>query len=84
MVRRIFARPIPLGHRPRQEPDGWLLADPSAGPVARLHGPFVVSGGWWRRLVHREYHFAETKRGDVVWIYFDRRRRRWFLQGRVE
>jgi protein ImuB len=34
--------------------------------------------------VHREYHFAEMKRGECLWIYYDRRRRRWFVQGQVE
>jgi protein ImuB len=44
-----------------------------------------VSGGWWNgRGVHREYHFAETGGGDVLWVFYDRPRRRWFLQGRVE
>jgi len=46
-------------------------------------GPYVVSGGWWARPVHREYHFAETLRGDLLWVYYDRQRRRWFLQGEV-
>jgi len=45
----------------------------------------VVSGGWWNgNGVHREYHFAETGRGDLLWVFYDRPRRRWFLQGRVE
>jgi len=34
--------------------------------------------------VRREYHFAETQRGELLWIYYDRTRRRWFLHGRVE
>jgi len=25
-----------------------------------------------------------VRRGDVLWVYYDRRRRRWFLQGAVE
>jgi protein ImuB len=54
------------------------------GPVIRLSGPYVISGGWWKKAIHREYHFAEMQRGDVLWIYYDRLRRRWFLQGRVE
>lgn len=55
-----------------------------AAPVARLHGPYVVSGGWWARDVQRDYFFAETRQGDVFWIYNDRQRQRWFVQGRVE
>ncbi len=84
LVRRIHARPIPLPPRPRQEPDGWMLRGLQQGPVVRVTGPYVISGGWWNRPVHREYHFAETQKGELLWVYYDRSRRRWFLQGRVE
>ena len=84
LVRRIHARPIPLPPRPRQEPDGWMLRGLQQGPVVRVTGPYVISGGWWNRPLHREYHFAETKKGELLWVYYDRSRRRWFLQGRVE
>jgi protein ImuB len=84
LVRRIYARPVPLPSRPRQEPDGWMLHGLEQGPVVRVHGPYVISGGWWNRPVRREYHFAETRSGELLWVYYDRPRRRWFLQGRVE
>jgi len=85
LVRRIHVRPVPLPPRPRHEPDGWMLRGLEQGPVDRVVGPYVVSGGWWNRAaVHREYHFAETRDGEVLWVYWDRGRRRWFLQGRVE
>jgi len=47
-------------------------------------GPYVVSGGWWASTVHREYYFIETRRGDLLWTFYDRKRRRWFLHGKVE
>ncbi|MCU0225706.1 MAG: DNA polymerase Y family protein [Acidobacteria bacterium] len=78
LVRRL----PPRSHHLRD--DGWLISSLPHGAVTRLVGPFVISGGWWRRPVHREYHFAETGRGDLLWVYFDRERRRWFLQGHVE
>ncbi|MCG8589314.1 MAG: DNA polymerase Y family protein [Proteobacteria bacterium] len=84
LVRRIRARPLPLRPRPRHEPDGWLLRGEGHGPVVRCSGPYVLSGGWWTGRVHREYHFAETRDGGLAWIYYDRRRQRWFLHGRVE
>jgi protein ImuB len=84
LVRRVLARPHPLPHRPRQEPDGWMLRGLAHGPVMRVSGPFVVSGGWWRREVHREYHYAETQKGAALWVYYDKRRRTWFLHGVVE
>ena len=82
LVRRVLARPQALA-RPRVEPDGWFVGGLACGPIYNLFGPYVVSGGWWRREQHREYYFAETRRGDLLWIYHDRRRRQWFLHGSV-
>ena len=84
LIRRIFDKPVPLPQRGRHEPDGWLVRGPEQGPITRISGPYTVSGGWWVREVHRDYHFVETAKGDVMWVYYDRQRRRWFLQGQVE
>lgn len=98
LVRRVFEKPQPLPPRPRHEPDGWMLRGLEHGPVVRVHGPYRVSGGWWAKGVElesdasrrsrapsdRDYCFAETQAGAVLWVYYDRRRRRWFLQGIVE
>jgi protein ImuB len=61
-----------------------MLRGLQQGPVVRVAGPYIVSGGWWRRPVHREYHFAETRKGELLWVFYDRTRRQWFLHGRVE
>jgi protein ImuB len=82
LVRRIEPRPVPLPPRPAREPDGWLLAGLAHGPVERVSGPYRISGGWWRAEVERDYYFAELASGALFWVYFDRRRRRWFLHGR--
>lgn len=84
LVRRVYSPPICLGMRPRHEPDGWLVRDLRCGPVVRIWGPYVLSGGWWRKEVHRSYYFLETMRGDILWVYYDAPRRRWFLHGQVE
>ncbi len=84
LVRRLLFRPRPLRSPSRSEPDGWMPGEYAQGPVVRRHGPFTVSGGWWVRRVHRDYHYLETQRGDVLWAFHDRVRRRWFLHGRVE
>ena len=52
--------------------------------MVRVHGPYSVAGGWWVREVHREYHYVRTRHGGWLWVYFDRRRRTWFLHGVVE
>ncbi|HEX9145441.1 MAG TPA: DNA polymerase Y family protein [Candidatus Binatia bacterium] len=85
LVRRIEAKPILLAGGPyHSHEDGWLLLGPKYGSVDKLTGPYIFSGGWWNREIQREYYFAETRRGDILWLYFDRVRRRWFLQGAVE
>ena len=68
LVRRILERPTAL----------------PAGPIVDRLGPYAISGGWWTHPIHREYYFVRARRGDVLWIYHDRRRQRWFLQGQVE
>ena len=85
LLRRIFVKPIPLPAQPHwSREDGWLLLGARYGAVEKLIGPYVLSGGWWVREVHREYYFAETRRGNLLWVYHDRLRRRWFLHGIVE
>jgi len=88
LVRRMLARPQPLPPQVRQvRDDGWLLSGLEHGAVVRIVGPYIVSGGWWASSsggAHREYHFAELQRGDCLWVYYDRGRRRWFCQGAVE
>lgn len=85
LVRRLLPRPQPLPPQARQvRDDGWLLTGLEHGAVLRIKGPYIVSGGWWAQELHREYHFAELRRGDLLWVYYDRNRRRWFWQGGVE
>jgi protein ImuB len=85
LVRRVFAHPqlLPAQIRLGRD-DGWLLSSLEHGSVVRIHGPYVVSGGWWTQAVHREYHFAELRRGDCLWVFYDRHRRHWFWHGAVE
>ena len=85
MIRRVHLRPQLLPTQATNvRDDGWLLSGLEAGAVLRLDGPYLVSGGWWASEIQREYHFAETRRGDCLWLFFDRSRRRWFLHGEVE
>lgn len=84
LVRRIFHRPEVLSAPARQlRDDGWLIRGPQHGAVMHTAGPFLVNGGWWLKEVQREYQFVLTRRGELLWVYQDKRRRRWFLQGQV-
>ncbi len=84
LIRRIYSQPIPLQPRPVCGPRGCHLDGMDTEPISKLQGPHIISGGWWVRLVEREYHFAETEKGNISWIYFDRQRHRWFIHGKVE
>jgi protein ImuB len=92
LIRRLRVRPWALPHRPRHEEDGWQLRGRDDASVQSLLGPYVVSGGWWRVSPHgrqaqelrRDYYFAGTQKGEWLWVYRDRVKRRWFLHGRVE
>ncbi len=85
LIRRIHAKPLRLAGGPyHSHEDGWLILGPKHGTIDKLTGPYVFSGGWWNREIQREYYFAETRHGDLLWLYYDRVRRRWFWQGAVE
>lgn len=91
-VRRLYtpAKVLPPQNRHARD-DGWLLAGLESGPVVHIRGPHLISGAWWasargRRQhgeLHREYHYAQTRSGQWLWVYYDKRRRRWFLQAEV-
>jgi protein ImuB len=83
LVRRVLAKPRELLAQTAHA-DGWFVRGLGAGPLYNLLGPYVISGGWWRREQHRDYYFAETRRGDLLWLYRDGDRRRWVLHGMVE
>ncbi len=85
LVRRVAAKPMRLAGGPyHSHEDGWLILGPKHSTIDKLTGPYVFAGGWWNREIQREYYYAETRRGDLLWLYYDRIRRRWFWQGSIE
>ncbi|MCO4762317.1 MAG: hypothetical protein KC502_12480 [Myxococcales bacterium] len=85
LVRRILKRPERLPPQPRHvRDDGWLVRGLAHGSAKRSYGPYIVSGGWWVREVHREYQFTELQSGQLLWLFYDRVRRRWFMHGEVD
>ena len=75
LVRRIYPKAVAFDSQWRGGP---------LGPPVRTLGPYVLSGGWWGGGIHRDYYYVHTNRGELLWVYFDRRSSRFFLQGRVE
>lgn len=76
LVRRIYDRPSPVSLGD--------LQGSSRGSLQTLAGPHIISGGWWQQEVEREYYFATTDHSELLWVYYDRNRDHWFLQGRVD
>lgn len=57
---------------------------PGGERVRQMYGPYRISGGWWRRETIRDYYYAETSQGALLWVFWDRSRSGWFLHGRVD
>ncbi len=75
LVRRAHASPRVLEGLPVNWPSPQGLGPPPE---------HLISGGWWVREVRRDYRFVDTGRGETLWVYYDHRRARWYVQGRVE
>jgi protein ImuB len=96
LQRRLLPKPqrLPTGPQPLvgdpQRPGSpldavathaWL---PNLGPIKSIQGPYRKSGGWWVRTVERDYYFVETEAGELLWVFYDRVRQGWYLQGWVD
>jgi protein ImuB len=83
LVRRVYKTAIALPPLPKHEPEAWLGHH---GTVSAMFGPYRIAGGWWspRGARERDYYFVETQQGALLWLYYDRARRRWLLHGMVE
>ncbi|MEZ4288176.1 MAG: hypothetical protein R3A47_08550 [Polyangiales bacterium] len=82
LIRRLYARPKPLLSRfdSNKTPIPLLRGD----EITELYGPHRVSGGWWKRQVERDYYYATTTKGALLWIFYDRPRRQWFVHGELD
>jgi len=67
-VRRIFAHP----------------RTPSDLHVPKLWGPYPLFSRWWSEEQRRDYFYAETSSGEILWLYFDRLGKRWLQIGVLE
>ncbi|HEX5131075.1 MAG TPA: DNA polymerase Y family protein [Candidatus Krumholzibacteria bacterium] len=84
LVRRIFTRAIPFSSGHRRDASAELIRHIDEGTVRETFGPYIVAGGWWTREVQREYYYVRTAEGRSLWMFYDRRRMGWFIQGEVE
>jgi len=84
LVRRIQTRAVPFSPGRHRDAHAELIRHIDEGTVRETVGPFIVSGGWWSREVQREYYYVRTSNQRVLWMYYDRPRMSWFIQGEVE
>ncbi|MDB4973830.1 MAG: hypothetical protein JWN48_2171 [Myxococcaceae bacterium] len=84
LVRRVLPKPEPLAGNFEIDPSSGALSLVHANERLSLTGPYRVSGGWWVREVARDYYYARTFTGSLLWIFFDLPRNAWFLHARVD
>ncbi|MCK5008816.1 MAG: hypothetical protein KAR73_15585, partial [Spirochaetales bacterium] len=67
-VRRIFEQP--------RTPPGLHFH--------KLWGPYPLFSRWWSEEQRRDYFYAETSSGEILWLYFDRLGKQWLQIGVLE
>jgi protein ImuB len=60
---------------------GAVAVDGGWRAVRSLQGPERLSGEWWEDSYRREYYRVSTGAGDLLWVFYDPRRRGWFWHG---
>ena len=51
------------------------------GPLSIIHGPDRLSSHWWETLQSRDYFIARQRSGRLLWVFYDRAQKNWFLHG---
>ena len=70
----------------------WLLPEPQAiheaqgtlnwnGKLTLAYGPERIEDNWWATPVSRDYFIARRQDQQTLWIFQDRRSRRWYVHG---
>ena len=84
LVRRVLLKPEPLAGSFEIDPGTGALSLVRDNERLTLTGPYRVSGGWWVREVARDYYYARTLAGSLLWVFFDLPRNAWFLHALVD
>ncbi len=72
----LFDHPKPLSMDKDRQPllDGEILR--------QIHGPVRKVSHWWSEFHSRDYFICRGTSGELVWVFYDRVKKRWFLHGR--
>lgn len=82
----------PTSHANLKDEPLWLLQTPKSlaqqkrqpfykGPLSIIHGPNRISSHWWEKQQSRDYFIARQRNGRLLWIFYDRGNRHWYLHG---
>ena len=83
LLRRMFWPPRPLPLSAARLAPGQDLGRPY-GRLERLWGPYAYSSHWWAEPSQRLYFYLRSDGGYWLFVFFDARARRWFVQGEVD
>jgi protein ImuB len=68
----LFDMPVLLADAKSPQRQGWVLE----------HGPERIESGWWDgKGVARDYYCVREGHGGRLWIFQERRTKRWYLHG---
>jgi protein ImuB len=81
LVLRLWPQPRPVEVRIEAGRPGALALDGGWRRIHSLQGPERLSGDWWEDEYRREYYWVTTEAGDLLWVFYDPRRRSWFWHG---
>jgi protein ImuB len=81
LVLRLWSQPRPFDIRIEAGQPGAVNVDGDWRAVCSLQGPERLSGEWWEDHYRREYYRVSTAPGDLLWVFYDPRRRGWFWHG---
>ncbi|WP_439107974.1 Y-family DNA polymerase [Congregibacter sp.] len=71
----------------------WLLSEPEllrrekeellfwGSRLELIYGPERIEDGWWECGTSRDYFVARNAQGQRFWVFHERRKQRWFMQG---
>jgi len=81
----IQPRPEIPSDRPRPV---WLLAEPAQLLLSEVQqieveeGPERIESGWWDgKGIARDYYIVRRTGGARLWVFQERRSRRWYVHG---
>lgn len=84
LVRRLLLKPEPISGSIEVDEVSRQKTLVHGGELYTLAGPYRVSSGWWVREVARDYYYARSPRGELLWVFYDQSRNAWFVQGAVD